>query len=137
MKILTKEDNVIVYVVDDTTVIQQDNKKTYIGEPVDCYFYGVTTETSSVYEGVTNVPDGTKPKIHCYDGSSFYINDDSPQAKTSRLERNTLLTETDWWCLSDRTATQAQLDYRQALRDITSHANWPNLNEADWPVKPV
>jgi len=26
--------------------------------------------------------------------------------------------------------------YRQALRDITDHSNWPNLQEADWPVKP-
>jgi len=25
---------------------------------------------------------------------------------------------------------------RQALRDITTHANWPNLSEADWPTKP-
>lgn len=27
--------------------------------------------------------------------------------------------------------------YRQALRDITSHVNFPFLNEEDWPVKPV
>jgi hypothetical protein len=26
--------------------------------------------------------------------------------------------------------------YRQALRDITNHANWPNLNDEDWPTKP-
>ena len=33
--------------------------------------------------------------------------------------------------------------YRQALRDITTHSNWPNLKmpgplggEDDWPVKP-
>lgn len=26
--------------------------------------------------------------------------------------------------------------YRQALRDITSHSNWPNLEEADWPIQP-
>jgi len=27
-------------------------------------------------------------------------------------------------------------EYRQALRDITTHPNWPNLEESDWPVKP-
>ena len=32
--------------------------------------------------------------------------------------------------------TQAEIDYRQALRDITTHSNWPNLNPEDWPVKP-
>lgn len=53
-----------------------------------------------------------------------------------RERRSALLSETDWWCLSDRTATQAQLDYRQALRDITTHPSWPNLGAADWPVKP-
>lgn len=26
--------------------------------------------------------------------------------------------------------------YRQALRDITDHVNFPYLNDADWPVKP-
>ncbi len=53
-----------------------------------------------------------------------------------REERNTLLAETDWWAVSDRTMTQAEIDYRQALRDITTHANWPNLNDDDWPTKP-
>ena len=27
-------------------------------------------------------------------------------------------------------------EYRQALRDITGHDNWPNLSDSDWPVKP-
>jgi hypothetical protein len=26
--------------------------------------------------------------------------------------------------------------YRQALRDITSHVNWPALEDADWPTAP-
>ena len=37
---------------------------------------------------------------------------------------------------SDNTMTQAQKDYRQALRDITKHSNWPNLKPTDWPTKP-
>lgn len=61
---------------------------------------------------------------------------DSEVAEVNRSYRDDLLMQTDWWCLSDRTPTQAQLDYRQALRDITSHANWPNINESDWPTKP-
>ena len=50
-----------------------------------------------------------------------------------REKRNTLLAETDWWAVSDRTMTQAQIDYRQALRDITSHEDFPNMA---WPTKP-
>jgi hypothetical protein len=52
-------------------------------------------------------------------------------------ERLAALEATDVWALSDRTMTQDQIDYRQALRDITDHANWPNLAIGDWPIKPV
>ena len=52
-----------------------------------------------------------------------------------RAERNKLLAETDWWALSDHTMTQAQEDYRQALRDITtSQSNFPF--DITWPTKP-
>ena len=57
-------------------------------------------------------------------------------AKAMRSKRNTLIAETDYLALSDNTLTEAMAAYRQALRDISSHANWPNLAEADWPVKP-
>ncbi len=58
-----------------------------------------------------------------------------------RLERNRKLAETDWWCCSDRTPTQAQLDYRTALRDLPSNST-PSLDEngnltgVTWPTKP-
>lgn len=54
----------------------------------------------------------------------------------NRLLRDTLLMETDWWATSDRTMSTEQTTYRQALRDITNHENWPDLLEADWPIKP-
>tara|TARA_B100000575_G_scaffold104507_1_gene83259 strand:+ start:1956 stop:2141 length:186 start_codon:yes stop_codon:yes gene_type:complete len=53
-----------------------------------------------------------------------------------RHERDRLLLNTDWWASTDLTITQAQKDYRQALRDITKHSNWPNLTADDWPTKP-
>lgn len=54
--------------------------------------------------------------------------------KLLRAERNRRLTETDWWVLPDRTATQSQLDYRQALRDITN--TYTSLDDVVWPTKP-
>ena len=51
-----------------------------------------------------------------------------------RSERNRRLVETDWWVLSDRTPTQAQLAYRQALRDITN--SYASLDNVVWPEKP-
>lgn len=41
-----------------------------------------------------------------------------------RAERDALLAASDWMVLPDRTATDAQLAYRQALRDLP--ANYPN-----------
>jgi hypothetical protein len=57
-------------------------------------------------------------------------------AEANRKTRDALLAETDWWASTDLTMTAEQTSYRQALRDITSHTNWPNLEEADWPTKP-
>ena len=51
-----------------------------------------------------------------------------------RAERNQRLANTDWWVLPDRTPTQAQLDYRQALRDITD--TYSSLEDVVWPTKP-
>lgn len=60
-----------------------------------------------------------------------------------RLERDKLLTATDWWALPDRTMTAAQIAYRQALRDLPSNStptSLPNGNldmtSVDWPIKP-
>lgn len=60
-----------------------------------------------------------------------------------RQERDKRLAETDWWAVADRTITDEQKNYRQALRDITDNCN-PLLDEHDqliissvnWPVKP-
>jgi hypothetical protein len=61
---------------------------------------------------------------------------DSDAAERNRSQRDRLIAETDWWASSDLTMTAEQTAYRQALRDITAHANWPHLDEADWPTKP-
>jgi len=70
------------------------------------------------------------------------------QAELQRVERNRRLAETDWMACSDVTMSEDWKTYRQALRDITKHSNWPNLkesglhpeeggsDESDWPVKP-
>ena len=38
--------------------------------------------------------------------------------------------------MSDMTMSSEMATYRQALRDITTHENWPNLEDADWPTEP-
>ena len=54
--------------------------------------------------------------------------------KLLREERNRRIAETDWWALADLTMSQAQWDYRQALRDITTQYN--SLDTVVWPEKP-
>ena len=59
------------------------------------------------------------------------------KAKEMRQTRDALLSDTDWTQVADAPVdATAWATYRQALRDITSHANWPYLDEADWPTKP-
>ena len=61
---------------------------------------------------------------------------DNEAAERVRSERDRLLAETDWTGLSDVTMSAEMTTYRQALRDITTHANFPHLNEEDWPTAP-
>jgi hypothetical protein len=61
---------------------------------------------------------------------------DAKTAETNRATRDAKLAETDFYALTDVTLTAEMTTYRQALRDITTHANWPNLNDDDWPTKP-
>jgi len=51
-----------------------------------------------------------------------------------REERDRRLAASDWMVAPDRTATQAQLDYRQALRDVPQ--NYASLDDVVWPEKP-
>lgn len=51
--------------------------------------------------------------------------------------RHSELKASDWTQLADVALTDTQktnyATYRQALRDITTHSNWPNLKDSDWP----
>ena len=57
-------------------------------------------------------------------------------ALSNRGKRDGLIAATDYFALSDVTMTAAMTTYRQALRDITTHSDWPNLADDDWPTKP-
>ena len=59
------------------------------------------------------------------------------QSQYVRRTRDELIADTDWMALSDNTLTPEWATYRQALRDITDHTNFPWLNDEDWPVKPA
>jgi hypothetical protein len=58
-----------------------------------------------------------------------------------RQQRNQLLQQSDWMAVSDRTMTQSQIDYRQALRDLPATSDpqldeQGNLTNVTWPERP-
>ena len=61
---------------------------------------------------------------------------DANTATANRATRDAKLAETDFYALSDVTMSSDMTTYRQALRDLPDHSNWPNLEAADWPTKP-
>ena len=71
----------------------------------------------------------------CYATEEIQDYDDAI-ASSVRSKRDDLLAETDWHGLSDVTMSAEMTTYRQALRDITAHANFPYLDDDDWPTTP-
>lgn len=51
-----------------------------------------------------------------------------------RERRDSLIAETDWWAGSDLVISQAQIDYRAALRNVPQQDGFPY--SVVWPVKP-
>ena len=56
-----------------------------------------------------------------------------------RFERNIKLKESDWMALPDRTMTDAQKTYRQALRDLPANQTPSDvkLSNITWPTEPT
>ena len=86
--------------------------------------------------------DITKPTLLEVEAKLVELRNDEPM-RILREERDRLLTATDWWAVSDRTMTDEQLAYRQALRDLPSTST-PVLDSNEelgisgvtWPTKP-
>lgn len=108
------------------------------GEPTN------ETEFNSMFKKITGV-DSDGVSVLSSNTSDFGVTWTQAKAKYDelvaaepmselRLERNRKLAETDWWASSDLTMTQAQTDYRQALRDITN--SYTSLEDVVWPTKP-
>ena len=97
-------------------------------------------------QGILIELDGTVRQTTIEEGDSDYVpftnNTEEKvnewKADNQRQVRNKLLAESDWTQQPDipeETRTKWQ-SYRQALRDITKHENFPNITEEDFPTKP-
>lgn len=93
---------------------------------------GNWVEAWQVVDRFSDTDDQTKAEQE----AAYQLILDEQAAQSNREKRNKLLAETDFHALSDVTISDEMRSYRQSLRDITAHENWPNLNSDDWPVKP-
>ena len=103
--------------------VEQDSNGNWVEKYVARAMFADTTE-----DGVTT----TKAEHE----AAYQARLDAEVAASNRTKRDGLLAETDYFALTDVTMDAAMTTYRQALRDITAHANWPDLADDDWPTKP-
>ena len=89
---------------------------------------------SSVPELVDGEWKLTKTVVALTEDQITYATD--AKATEVRKQRDGLLADTDWMALSDVTMSSAMTTYRQSLRDITDHANFPYLEDDNWPTAP-
>jgi hypothetical protein len=108
--------------------VEQDANGNWVEKYVARDMFADTTETDN--DG--NVVTTTKAQHE----AAYQAGLDASVAESNRTKRNTLLADTDYFALTDVTMDAAMTTYRQALRDITAHADWPNLSDSDWPTKP-
>ena len=59
----------------------------------------------------------------------------------TRQKRDNYLSWCDWTQGTDSPLSDSKkaewVTFRQALRDLPTHSNWPDLQEEDWPTEPT
>ena len=108
-----------------------------VGNGVTTDANGNTVEAWSVVDKFADTTDAdgvvTTKAEHETAHTASLVADKETSVRTDRDQRIAL---TDWTGMSDVTMTAEMTAYRQALRDITAHESFPNLQDSDWPVSP-
>ena len=104
--------------------VEQDSKGNWVEKYVARDMFADTTDE-----------DGKKTTKAEHE-AAYQANLDAEAAAGHRATRDAKLAETDFYALSDVTMSDAMATYRQALRDLPNHDNWPNLGDDDWPTAP-
>lgn len=97
----------------------------------------MSTSVRVTAKGVFKVPN---PTISDEDQALIDAAKNDNASRGSRSYRDYLLNESDWTQATDSALTDTKktewATYRTSLRNLPSHANWPNLEDDDWPTKP-
>lgn len=82
-----------------------------------------------------NIPFTAEEEAEWEAGEATYAaGADDRAAEEARSKRNALIAVTDYYALTDVTMNAEVTTYRQALRDISSQAGFPNT--ITWPTAP-
>lgn len=125
----------------DVTFSKDGKTSQLVGMPIPLSTESLT-DVLRTYSPETAWDQEDADKMSVSAGVTGTIEPIAPPSKEliSTATRDSLLGFSDWTQLSDAQLTDAKKTewstYRQALRDITTHENWPNMNDSDWPNKP-
>lgn len=111
-----------------------DKLEHIVGRKLEMDEVELQDDGSGAYIVAWNVDGVTQPTQSEIDAVADSTAEATVGLRGLRSVRNRMLAETDWWGVSDRTMTQAETDYRQALRDITD--TYSSLGTVVWPTKP-
>ena len=116
----------------DCTNLQQ-----VVGNGVTTDANGNTVEAWSVVDKFADTTDEEDVVTTKADHEAAYLAKLIADKETSvRTDRDSRIALTDWTGMSDVAMAADMTTYRQALRDITAHENFPNLETEDWPTAP-
>lgn len=89
-------------------------------------------------DGLLQTADLSEEQLNADSDHWDAIRTDSNFIATLRVMRNTRLQECDWTQAEDMPSSikAPYASYREALRNLPTHSNWPILNDSDWPAKP-
>ena len=107
-----------------------DKLEHIVGRKLDVEEVTLQDDGSGAYIVAWNVDGVTQPTQSEIDAVTDSTATATVGLRALRSVRDRMLAETDWWASSDLTMTQAQTDYRQALRDITDNAT--SLSDVTW-----
>ena len=112
--------------------VTQDANNNWVYAWVERDMFSDTTETVVAEDGTESTVTTTKAEHE----AAYQAKLDAEASASVRTQRDAKLAETDFYGLADVTMSAEMTTYRQALRDITAHTNFPHLQDADWPTKP-
>ncbi len=125
----------------DVTFSKDGKASQLVGMPIPLSTENLTDVLRSYSPEIAwDLEDADKMSINAGETGTIDPISQPSQETISIAFRNSLLGMSDWTQLKDVPLTDVKKaewgTYRQSLRDITTHANWPDMGDSDWPTKP-